>query len=143
MSELRKQTGVDKLLILERHGEKIILPIKSYFRLPNLPKGTRDFVASRKVMAEQFRPAFEAYLASKNINPKEIKRLKGLLFENRKYLGRTWHKMQVKEDRFDRRNGTYISILSTGTKRSFYGSCSGGKVIQSVTNLDDLCLDDC
>jgi hypothetical protein len=143
-SEIKEQTGVDKLLVLKKYGQIIILPVNSYHnpdsqKYEHLPT-ENDFAASRKTMAERFIPGFEAYLLSEGKSAEEIARVMGLLFENQEYLGLTWHKMQVQIDRFDHRDGDFVHILGTRAKNPFYGSCSGGEIIQVVTNLDELCL---
>jgi len=140
ISDLRKQTGADKIYLLERRGKTIILPVREginfasqkYTHLPS----TNDFVLSNLAMSDEFIPGLTDYLQKKGIVPDVIKGITGRLFEDIRYLGFSWHRHRVQVLN-DYRNKE-LWVLSTGKKNSFYGSDYGGNVISVITKLDDL-----
>jgi len=141
---LREQSGADKIYVLERYGKTIILPTRES---PNHYAKTHpechwlplrhDYALSYLAMANQFVPALTAHLEARGISAKEIGEVTDRLFECQRYLGHSWHRRRITEDRFDPGKAW---VLGNGKKNSFYGSDYGGKIMAVVTNLDDLSL---
>jgi len=141
---MREQTGADKIYVLKRFGETIILPTKespNHFAMSHpeydwLSKN-RDYALSHLAMVDKFVPALKDHFEAKGMSADEISQVVGMLFEDQKYLGQSWHRRLVTEDRFDPGE---VWVVGNGKQNSFYGVGYAGRIVSVVTNLDDLSL---
>jgi hypothetical protein len=155
MSEKGVLFGADKIYFVKSPNHPVILiPVKTTvnyiskkFNISNkFFSSEKEIVLSENDMGA-FNSSFSAYLNEMGYTQQQIKSLSAMNFENETYLNYTWHRRKIELDSKPSIGSTSLQtpdvrIYGDGSKRSFYGSNTVGKLIRTVTDLDDLRLEE-